>query len=141
MNVLRMKLLRKEGASEKNFPLLLQAFAKFSGRHPDYRLRIFGEGELREELTALARELEIAEKVELPGRSTTLLEKMNSAAMFVLSSDYEGMPNALIEAMCLGLPVISTAVSGATDLIQNGENGSFGILFFKVFNTLPISAT
>ena len=43
--------------------------------------------------------------------------------MFVLTSEYEGMSNSLIEAMCLGLPCISTKVSGATDLIQSGDNG------------------
>ena len=109
---------------QKNMPLLIKAFAAFSQNHPEYRLRIFGEGELREELTELALALNIAEKMELPGRSTTLLEKMNSAAMFVLSSDYEGMPNVLLEAMCMGMPVISTDCpsGGPKELIEDGVN-------------------
>ena len=88
-------------------------------------LRIFGEGELREELTELAKSLNIAQKVEMPGRSTALLEKMNSAAMFVLSSDYEGMPNVLLEAMCMGMPAISTDCpsGGPRELITDGVNG------------------
>lgn len=110
---------------QKNVPLLMKAFAGFSGKYPDYRLRIFGEGELRQELMELAASLGIADKVELPGRSTTLLEKMNSAAMFVLSSDYEGMPNVLLEAMCMGMPVISTDCpsGGPRELIEDGVNG------------------
>ena len=59
----------------------------------------------------------------MPVSVTDLYDKMKSAELFVLSSDYEGMPNALIEAMCMGVPVISTKVSGATDLINHGKNG------------------
>ena len=110
---------------QKNIPLLLKAFARFSPGHPEFTLRIFGEGELRQELTELAASLNIGEKVELPGRSTALLEKMNSAAMFVLSSDYEGMPNVLLEAMCMGMPCVSTDCpsGGPRELIENGVNG------------------
>ena len=110
---------------QKNVPLLLKAFAAFSPRHPEYKLRIFGEGELREELTQLAESLKIAGKVEMPGRSTVLLEKMNSASMFVLPSDYEGMPNVLLEAMCMGMPVVSTDCpsGGPRALIEDGING------------------
>ena len=110
---------------QKNIPLLLEAFARFSPGHSDYKLRIFGEGELRQELTELTRSLQIADRVELPGRSTALLEKMNSCAMFVLSSDYEGMPNVLLEAMCMGMPCISTDCpsGGPRELIEDGVNG------------------
>ena len=112
-------------SAQKNMPLLLKAFARFAPGHPEFKLRIFGEGELREELTALAASLNIGEKVEMPGRSTALLEKMNSAAMFVLSSDYEGMPNVLLEAMCMGMPCISTDCpsGGPRELIADGVNG------------------
>ena len=60
--------------------------------------------------------------MELPGSVQDVHDRILDAQLFVLPSDYEGMPNALIEAMCLGLPVISTKVSGATDLID-GTNG------------------
>ena len=63
------------------------------------------------------------QNVCLPGNISDIHEHLKSAEIFVLSSDYEGMPNALIEAMCLGLPSISTKVSGATDLILDHENG------------------
>lgn len=110
---------------QKNVPMLLKAFAAFSQKHPEYILRIFGEGELREELTAMTETLGIADKVEMPGRSTTLLEKMNPCGMFVLSSDYEGMPNVLLEAMCMGMPVVSTDCpsGGPLELIEDGVNG------------------
>ena len=110
---------------QKNMPLLLKAFARFLPNHPEFKLRIFGEGELREELTALAGSLGISDKVELPGRSITLLENMNSAAMFVLPSDYEGMPNVLLEAMCMGMPCVSTDCpsGGPKELIEDGVNG------------------
>lgn len=109
---------------QKNMPLLLKAFARFSPNHPEFKLRIFGEGELREELTELTKKLNIADKVEMPGRSTTLLEKMNPCAMFVLPSDYEGLPNVLLEAMCMGMPSISTDCRcGPRDLIEDGVNG------------------
>ena len=80
---------------------------------------------IREELTELTKALNIADKVEMPGRSTVLLEKMNPCAMFVLSSDYEGMPNVLLEAMCMGMPAISTdCPSGCPrELIRDGVNG------------------
>ena len=59
----------------------------------------------------------------LAGKSDHVVEEMNKSSLFVMSSDYEGMSNALLEAVCVGLPVISTDVSGARDLITEGVNG------------------
>ena len=59
----------------------------------------------------------------LPGNVKDIFDKLCECEFFVLSSNYEGMPNALIEAMGLGVPIISTKVSGATDLVQDGING------------------
>jgi glycosyltransferase involved in cell wall biosynthesis len=110
---------------QKNFPLLIKAFAKFYKNHTDYVLTIYGEGVLRKELEELASSILPHGSYSFPGRTNVLLEKMNRASMFVLSSDYEGMPNVIIEAMAMGLPVISTNCpsGGPADLIQNGENG------------------
>ena len=110
---------------QKNFTLLLNAFADFSSGHPDYKLRIYGEGYMLEQLKAVCRERNIQNKVEFPGKSNVLLEKMNSCAMFVLPSDYEGMPNVLLEAMCMGMPCISTDCpsGGPRELIEDGVNG------------------
>ena len=108
---------------QKRQTMLIRAFAQIHREFPDYRLVIFGEGTARTELEALIESLSLQEHVLLPGSEKNVFDKICPARLFVLSSDYEGMPNALAEAMCLGLPCISTAVSGATDLIQSGENG------------------
>lgn len=110
---------------QKNFDLLIRAFARFSGEHPEYELYIYGEGQLRRELEKLVKTVEMDGKVHMPGIKKNLLELINSAEMFVLSSNYEGMPNVLIEAMCMGMPVISTdcPCGGPRMLIKNNENG------------------
>jgi glycosyltransferase involved in cell wall biosynthesis len=110
---------------QKNFPLLIRAFARFHVQHPDYTLTIYGEGPLREELEKLASSLLPKDSYRFPGVTTELLERMRGAAMFVLSSDYEGLPNVLIEAMAMGLPVISTDCpsGGPANLIEDGRNG------------------
>lgn len=108
---------------QKNHEMLLNAFAIFAKNHPDYSLYIYGEGSSRNELIALTQNLGITDKVNLPGVKKNIFQEIKDAEMFVLSSNFEGMPNTLIEAMCLGLPCISTKVSGAIDLIKNGENG------------------
>lgn len=108
---------------QKNQKMLIQAFSSIVKSYPEYQLIIYGEGPIRNELEMLIQQLEIQNHVLMPGSVINLHERMKSAELFVLSSDYEGMPNALIEAMCLGLPVISTKVSGATDLIEDGKSG------------------
>lgn len=110
---------------QKNFKLLIQAFAQFYRNHPDYILTIYGEGSLRKELEELAASILPEGVYRFPGNVPNLLEQINGAAMFVLSSDYEGMPNVLIEAMAMGMPVISTDCpsGGPAYLINNRENG------------------
>lgn len=108
---------------QKNQKLLIEAFANIVKEYPEYQLIIYGEGKDRKELERLAANLGIKENVLMPGSTSNLHNVIKNAELFVLSSNYEGMPNALIEAMCLGLPVVSTKVSGATDLIQDGVNG------------------
>ena len=108
---------------QKNQIMLLEAFASIAERFPDHSLTIYGEGPFRKELEAYIVRLGLESRVALPGNIKDVHDRIADAELFVMSSDYEGMPNALIEAMCLGLPVISTAVSGATDLIRHGENG------------------
>lgn len=93
--------------AQKNHKMLIQAFAKISDRVTD-NLIIYGEGELRNELSELISELNLENRVFLPGRIANVAETIKSAKLFVLSSDYEGMPNSLMEAMALGIPCIST---------------------------------
>ena len=108
---------------QKNQLMLIESFAQIKQDFPDYTLTIYGEGPFRDTLEARIAELNLTDCVFLPGKVQNVFDCIADADLFVLSSDFEGMPNALIEAMCLGLPVISTKVSGATDLIEHGHNG------------------
>ena len=108
---------------EKNHELLIRSFADFHRTYPNYRLVIYGDGPKRRLLEQLITDLQMNDFIQMPGNTNEVFTNIASSRMFVLSSDVEGMPNALIEAMCVGLPCISTKVSGATDLIQSGENG------------------
>ena len=112
-------------SDQKNFTLLIKAFAGVADEFIDYNLVIYGEGEKREELENLIRELRLEERVSLPGNIQNIADEMEKNSLFVLSSNFEGMPNALMEAMALGLPCISTdcPCGGPRFLIQDGENG------------------
>ena len=108
---------------QKNQKMMIEAFAQVSERYPDWKLVIYGEGYLRKDLESLVERLKVKDKVLLPGRCETVIEEVAKSKVFCLSSDYEGMSNAMIEALCVGTPVISTKVSGADELIFDGENG------------------
>jgi len=109
---------------QKNFDLLIRAFARFYKEHHAYSLVIYGEGPEKERLMQTASSLGVAGAVELPGQSKTLMEDISDCAMFVLSSDYEGMPNVLMEAMACGLSCIATdcPIGGVRSLVSDGEN-------------------
>lgn len=108
---------------QKNQKMIIEAFAQISERYPDWKLVIYGEGYLRKDLESLVERLKVKDKVLLPGRCETVIEEVEKSKVFCLSSDYEGMSNAMIEALCVGTPVISTRVSGTDELIRDGENG------------------
>ena len=108
---------------QKNQEMMIKAFKEVVKRYPEYCLTIYGDGPSKEKLEQLIKNQGLEKNIFLPGSTKLFHEQIKNAKAFVLSSDYEGMPNALIEAMCLGLPVISTKVSGATDLIVDHENG------------------
>ena len=110
---------------QKNFPMLIRAFSEFHKREKDYKLVIYGEGRERINIENLIKELHLENFVSLPGRNKDVLNCINDCAAFILSSDYEGMPNALIEAMCMGMPVISTDCpsGGPREIIENEKNG------------------
>lgn len=108
---------------QKNQKMLINAFKIFHNSNCDYKLEIYGEGELRKELEKFIDDLGMSDCVFLLGNDKNVHSRILDANLFVLSSNYEGMPNSLIEAMCLGLPVISTKVSGANELIKDGHNG------------------
>lgn len=110
---------------QKNQKLLINAFALIEKKYPEYSLIIYGEGEERQSLERLIKTHKLTGRVLLPGATEKVLEEIKDTSLFVFSSDFEGMPNALIEAMSLGLPVISTDCpsGGPRDLITDGLNG------------------
>lgn len=108
---------------QKNYPLLLDAFARLRTRRPA-RLIILGEGALRAQIEGRAEELGIAADVALPGFCANPFAFMRAASLFVLSSDWEGMPTVLIEALACGVPVVATDCrSGPRDILQHGRLG------------------
>lgn len=110
---------------QKNHPMLIKAFKSIYEKYSDYKLIIYGEGPEREADQKLISDLGLNGKVLLPGATNDVPRAIYKAGIYVLSSDFEGMPNALIEAMALGLPCISTdcPCGGPRNLIKNGENG------------------
>lgn len=112
-------------SAQKNHKLLLHAFASFVKSREDYILELYGQGELETELRALAEELGIGKRVMFRGFSSHVASDIRTAAMYVLSSDYEGISNSMLEAMALGLPVIATdcPIGGSRMYIRDGVNG------------------
>lgn len=108
--------------AQKNPQLILQAFAPIASKNPYAWLVMVGEGPLRPELEELARELKIADRVVWPGFMEGRLA-MAGFDIFALSSDYEGFPYVLLEAMSAGLPIVTTAVGGTEMVITDTENG------------------
>lgn len=111
-------------APQKNFRLLIGSFAAIAAAFPGYSLDIYGEGPLRSELQAQIDALGMADRIQLRGAVHDIFKKIADAELFVMSSDYEGFPNALVEAMALGLPIISTDFStGVARGLIGPENG------------------
>lgn len=112
-------------AHQKNQGLLIDAFCAVSKEIEDAELFIFGKGECYQALSSKITELNLNNKVHLMGETSKVLEELEKADIFVLSSDFEGMPNALMEAMAAGVPCISTdcPCGGPKSLIKNGTNG------------------
>ena len=111
--------------SNKNQKMLIEAFSDIAKEYPDWCVRLYGNGEAVDSLKKLVQEKGLEQQIFFMGQVSCVQEKIKGASIFVLPSKCEGMPNALIEAMSLGLAVISTdcPCGGPADLIENGENG------------------
>lgn len=110
---------------QKNIPLLLEAFGRLVKELPDYTLRIYGRGDEKDSLEALARDMGLGEAVTFEDYTSDIHELIRDAAMFVSTSDYEGLSNSMLEAMAIGLPCVCTDCDGggARMMIKDGENG------------------
>ena len=110
---------------QKNHAMLIGAFAQIAKDFPNENLLIYGRGELKQNLQKLIENLNLQKRVFLMGTTDKVEEVLSKAKIFVLSSDYEGMPNALMEAMTVGLPCISTdcPCGGPKKLIKDKQNG------------------
>lgn len=109
---------------QKGFDLLLEAFARVAGHHANWDLTILGEGRLRAELTATIAACGLAGRVSMPGFDNHVREAMRRADLFVLSSRFEGFPNALLEAMAEGTACVSCdCETGPREMIRHGRNG------------------
>jgi glycosyltransferase involved in cell wall biosynthesis len=110
-------------APEKGFLTLVQAFASLR-RQMEARLLILGEGPCRPALEDLVRELDLERDVGMPGFLANPFPSMKAASLYVLSSKFEGMPGALIQAMALGTPVVSTdCLTGPSEILEGGRWG------------------
>lgn len=108
---------------QKRFDLLIKAFA-IAREHRNMRLLILGEGEERPCLESLIEGLKLREDVALVGFEANPFKYMSRARLFVLSSDWEGLPGALVQALACGCPVVSTdCPSGPREILKNGQLG------------------
>lgn len=108
--------------SEKNFPLLVRAFARIA-RDRESGLVILGDGPLRDQVEAAARQAGVEDRVALPGFVDDPKAYYEAADLFLMSSDFEGFGNVLVEAMRAGLPVVSTDCGGPREILDGGVHG------------------
>jgi glycosyltransferase involved in cell wall biosynthesis len=110
-------------APQKNHALLLNAFAQGPAANPNAHLVLVGEGVLQQELEAQTKALGLTRQVHFLGLRVDIPDVLAAMDIFVLSSDWEGNPLSILEAMAAGLPILSTAVGGVPDLFENGREG------------------
>ncbi|MFI0235184.1 glycosyltransferase family 4 protein [Streptomyces sp. NPDC016845] len=109
---------------QKGFDLLIPAWAKLVGDHPDWQLRIYGSGEKKAQLRALIEEHHLYNHVFLMGHTDRLDDELAKASLYVLSSRFEGLPMVMIEAMSHALPVVSfDCPTGPADVLTHGVDG------------------
>ena len=110
---------------QKNPALLLSAFSEFAKEFSEYSLHIYGKGDMEDELKEISVKLGIEDKIVWHGFCRDVRNRIVKAGMFVLSSDFEGISNSMLEAMAMGIPVIATdcPIGGCATYIEDGVNG------------------
>lgn len=111
--------------AQKNLALAIDAFKELNSRFPEYVFEIYGEGEKENELRRHVHDIGLDGKVLFKGFRKDIYDCIYDATMFVLSSDFEGLSNSMIEALALGIPTIATdcPIGGSRMVIENGVNG------------------
>ena len=108
---------------QKNYAMLIRSFSEFHKRYPDYTLSIYGDGVQRQMLQNLIESMGMQGSIFLEGNHQDVHRRIRDAEMFVLSSNFEGLSNALLECMTMGIACISTRCEGSEDVIRDRENG------------------
>lgn len=108
----------------KNHKLLIDSFYNIHNEYYSYELAIYGDGPLKNTIESYINKLGLSDRVKIYNATKNVLAEIKDDELFILSSNYEGFPNSLVEAMAIGLPVISTncRIGGPRDII-NGSNG------------------
>jgi glycosyltransferase involved in cell wall biosynthesis len=108
---------------QKRFDLLIESFATLLAGHPNLRLAIVGDGSLRADLIAVAAKLGVSDRCRMLGHREDIADVHHAFDLFVQSSEYEGTPNAVLEAMAMETPLIATDVGGTRELAVHGVHG------------------
>ena len=108
---------------QKRFDVAIHAMTDIVQVFPGATLTIAGEGPSRPRLEALAQQLGLADHIKMPGRVDDVPRLLLDGDAFLFASDFEGMPNAVMEAMYVGLPVVAVAAPGVTDVVEDGVTG------------------
>jgi len=120
---------------QKKQDVLIRAFSLFLEKHPQFVLEIYGKGPDKEIINKLIQELNIEEKVYIFDPCVDIHKKIKNASIFVLSSEFEGLSNALVEAMLIGIPCISSNWNGVEEVIIDGFDG----LIFRKDNVMELT--
>ena len=110
---------------QKNLPMMFTCVSKLLTEYPDYKFYLYGEGVMRKSLENHIAESKLEDRFILCGYVTDIPQRIRDAAMYISTSDFEGISNSMLEALALGIPSVCTdcPAGGAAMAIQSGENG------------------
>jgi len=108
---------------QKNHRLLIKAFGQAVNQYPNLKLLLVGDGELRSKMEKIVKEEKLEQGIYFLGSRQDIPELLTTCDIFILSSDWEGTPMTILEAMAAGKPIIATAVGGTPELVENGVTG------------------